>query len=130
MGGNVDASLSQRDKVGCGMPTSKDKAPAEMAGGPTMRFTMRDRNRCEYCGNQHHSIAPWRTCGEPAPPMGGAIPEGDGIRLRPADASHRLGPRSLIETGDNYAATGGNRGIVSVAVRPCYGIRYAPHQYQ
>ena len=43
------------------------------------------------------------------PAGGGAIPFGDGLRLRPADALHRLGPRSLIEKGDNYADTGGPR---------------------
>lgn len=47
-----------------------------------------------------------------APLQGGAIPFGDGLRLRPADALHRLGPRSLIEKGDNYADTGGLRNWV------------------
>jgi hypothetical protein len=37
----------------------------------------------------------------------GAIPCGKGIRLRPADALHRLGPRILIPQGENQADAAG-----------------------
>jgi hypothetical protein len=47
----------------------------------------------------------WKTR---SPLSGAAIPSGDGVRLRPANALHRLGPRSLTEGGDNYAGTGGH----------------------
>ena len=48
----------------------------------------------------------------------GALPFGESIKPRPADASHRLGPRSLIERSDHYADTGGSSArMADTAVR-------------
>jgi hypothetical protein len=41
--------------------------------------------------------------------QGAAIPSGDGVRLRPAEKSHRLGPRSLTEAGDKTLTQGPKR---------------------
>ena len=49
---------------------------------------------------------------ENSPPMGGAPPSGESSRLRPADASHRPGPRSLLNGGGNYPDTGGQGELV------------------
>jgi len=104
--GTVGALRSQRDRDCCEIPLSFDNADALIARGPDKRCTMRARNPCEYT-NRLHSDAPWRTCGKLSPPAGGDLPQREASGLRPADASHRLGPAALLKSSDNNPDAGG-----------------------
>src|SRR5690606_7498504 len=94
-------SRSQRERVGCGIPTSADSADALRAWGPIIFWTSFCLNACEYCNSLLRSRPqPWSS----SPP--GATRGGDNYAGTRGDSRARLAGRLRLGRDAQTVALG------------------------